>query len=111
MSKELHTLNKLHFLIDDSRCCDPILPEAEKYIYELEKELERKEKLETENTELKARNEKLEKVWDIVDKKQVAWGLIVRCESVEEYNKCTVEFSLTKTEFNLLKEMLRNEKI
>lgn len=57
------------------------------------------------------RKEKLEKVWKICKKKRVSMVNIYYTDYVEEYNGAIgTEIALTETEFNLIKEAFGNDK-
>lgn len=84
--------------------------------------LECKEKLEIENSELKARNEKLEKDWEIVKDKQVNFEYLFmdldykishpEHDCLKHYNdfgSMKTQSSLTETEFNDLVEILEKK--
>lgn len=116
MSKELEALKELYKYarIDDFND----VRETSIIYCIIKSALERKDQLETENSELKARNEKLEKFVKIVKTKKPALKLLDELEVDIEgsYTDYCIDIEneflyaderLTETEFNLLKEMLK----
>lgn len=102
MSKELEALNR----IDKNGVFV-----SEEYNI-VKSALERKDQLEIENAELKARNEKLEKALSIYKNKMVNSHFVKFYKSVKGYNAnrlktCYMYDELTEEEFYLLKEMLK----
>lgn len=106
MNKELEALYKLNEIASGSLS----VKENRYDLYDIIKSaLERLEKAETENIELKIKNEKLEQAMKLIDEKQVSWGLIIRCQSVEEYNKWTHDYCITQEEYDFLRTFVQKE--
>lgn len=116
MNKELEDLkNAFVSHCRELKCKEDYIKVCKNKFDKIGADFEHKDQLETENAGLKARNEKLEKVWEIVKK----YGL-QHCDYAisfsnyesykEEWRFDNAKKHLTKTEFNLLKKILEEKK-